>query len=321
MFDFKSNKTTKLAAQIIGASYLAYGLFMMGIPAILLSLSIGLLVMGIHDSFELAVAATVISGIVIRMVPFRRLSEGYQTMKPTEVTSNITSIIESAKAKKAAEGFTSGSNSKQLKVAEGFQVTSPAEVIDRLAGLRSAKRTISAPVGWDGRFAPGEQPQGVLASGFAEGFANPKADTDATGTKVPTSNDSLAQSASSAPAPAASTGTDTVPPTTNGPKKTAAGFTSNTDGLFKLGEMPSDASGGPHIDAGTTILSAIENLKPDQLKNMTEDTRKLLDTQKSLLGMLEQMKPMLSDGSQLLNSFNTMFGKDGASPLANFKLG
>ncbi len=310
MFDFKSNKTTKLAAQIIGASYIAYGLFMMGIPAILLSLSIGLLVMGIHDSFELAVAATVISGIVIRMVPFKRLSEGYQTMKPSEVTTNIASMVEASKAKKST-----GS------IAEGFQVTSPAEVIDRLAGLRGAKRTMSAPVGWDGRFAPGEQPQGVLASGFAEGFANPKADTDATGTKVPTSNDSLAQSASSAPAPAASTGTDTAPPTTNGAKKTAAGFTSNSDGLFKLGEMPSDASGGPHLDAGSTILSAIQNLQPDQLKNMTDDTRKLLDTQKSLLGMLEQMKPMLADGSQLLNSFNTMFGKDGASPLSNFKLG
>ncbi len=310
MFDFKSNKTTKLAAQIIGASYIAYGLFMMGIPAILLSLSIGLLVMGIHDSFELAVAATVISGIVIRMVPFKRLSEGYQTMKPSEVTTNIASMVEASKAKKTTGDVT-----------EGFQVTSPAEVIDRLAGLRGAKRTMSAPVGWDGRFAPGEQPHGVLASGFAEGFANPKADTDATGTKVPTSNDSLAQSASSAPAPAASTGTDTVPPTTNGSKKTAAGFTSNSDGLFKLGEMPSDASGGPHLDAGSTILSAIQNLQPDQLKNMTDDTRKLLDTQKSLLGMLEQMKPMLADGSQLLNSFNTMFGKDGASPLSNFKLG
>ena len=312
MFDFKSNKTTKLAAQIIGASYLAYGLFMMGIPAILLSLSIGLLVMGIHDSFELAVAATVISGVVIRMVPFKRLSEGYQTMKPSEVTTNIASMTAAAAAEK-----------KKDSVEEGFQVTSPAEVIDRLAGLRGAKRTMSAPVGWDGRFAGGGQhPQGVLASEYAEGFANPNADTDATGTKVPSSNDAAAQSASSAPAPATSTGTDTVPPTANAPKKTAAGFTSNSDGIFKLGEMPSDAGGGPHIDAGTTILSAIQNLKPDQLQGMTEDTRKLLDTQKSLLGMLEQMKPMLSDGSQLLNSFNSMFGKDGgASPLANFKLG
>jgi hypothetical protein len=80
-------------------------------------------------------------------------------------------------------------------------------------------------------------------------------------------------------------------------------------GMFKLGELPSDAKGGPHIDAGTTIMRSLGALNPNQISALTEDTRKLLDTQKSLMGMLTSMKPMLSDGQNLLASFNNMFGK------------
>jgi hypothetical protein len=79
-------------------------------------------------------------------------------------------------------------------------------------------------------------------------------------------------------------------------------------GMFKLGELPSEAKGGPHIDAGTTIMRALGSLNPDQISSLTDDTRKLLDTQKSLMGMLTTMKPMLSDGQNLLASFNNMFG-------------
>jgi hypothetical protein len=79
-------------------------------------------------------------------------------------------------------------------------------------------------------------------------------------------------------------------------------------GMFKLGELPSETKGGPHIDAGTTIMRALGALNPDQIGSLTDDTRKLLDTQKSLMGMLSTMKPMLSDGQNLLASFNNMFG-------------
>jgi hypothetical protein len=95
-------------------------------------------------------------------------------------------------------------------------------------------------------------------------------------------------------------------------KKSAekAGFTDKaTDvGLFKLGEMPSERKEGPHIDAGTTIMKALSSLKTDDIKRMSNDNQQLLDTQKSLLGMLSTMKPMLSEGQQLLQTFGTMFG-------------
>ena len=85
-------------------------------------------------------------------------------------------------------------------------------------------------------------------------------------------------------------------------------FGGKNDGLFKLGELPSEKKGGPHIDAGTTIMKALGSLKADDIKRMSVDTQNLLETQKSLLGMLSTMKPMLSEGQQLLQTFGTMFG-------------
>jgi hypothetical protein len=83
----------------------------------------------------------------------------------------------------------------------------------------------------------------------------------------------------------------------------------STSGLFKLGELPSSTTNGPHIDAGTTIMRALGALNSDQISSLTSDTRQLLDTQKSLMNMLTTMKPMLSDGQNLLASFTNMFGK------------
>lgn len=234
---------------------------MLGLPGLLLSLAIGLIVMGINGSFEVAVAVAIIVGVMYRIL--------YRTF-------------------------------------DGFQTYNPTEVVDRLRQMKGPGMK-TAPVGWDGRMSPGDKPHpdGVLASDFAEGFANPEADKgDATGTSASGSSASET-AASSAPAPAATPAEEKK----DAAAATTQGFQGSSDGLFKLGEIPSDMKGGPHIDAGSTILSAIQNLKPDQIKAMTDDTRKLLDTQKSLLGMLENMKPMIADGSQLLSSFNTMFGK------------
>lgn len=77
---------------------------------------------------------------------------------------------------------------------------------------------------------------------------------------------------------------------------------------FKLGEIPAQVKNGPHIDASSTLMKALENLKPDQIQAMTKDTQQLIDTQKSLMGMLSSMKPMLNDGKELMSTFQQMFG-------------
>lgn len=85
-------------------------------------------------------------------------------------------------------------------------------------------------------------------------------------------------------------------------------------GQFKLGEIPKDEKGGFYIDQGTTLMNALNGLKPDQIKSMTQDTRQLLETQKSLMGMLDSLAPMMKESSSLLNMFQTMFGTSPGAP-------
>ena len=82
-------------------------------------------------------------------------------------------------------------------------------------------------------------------------------------------------------------------------------------GLFKLGAIPKDLKSGFHIDAGTTVMNALNSLKPEQLKAMTEDTKQLIDTQKSLMNMLQTFKPMMNEGKQMMDTFQEMFGQQG----------
>jgi hypothetical protein len=85
-------------------------------------------------------------------------------------------------------------------------------------------------------------------------------------------------------------------------------FKSATGGLFKLGEMPSEHKDGPHLDAGKTIMQSMASFDPKAISSMTDDTKKLLETQKSLMSMLNQMRPVLADGRELLSTFSGMFG-------------
>jgi len=78
---------------------------------------------------------------------------------------------------------------------------------------------------------------------------------------------------------------------------------------FKLGEIPSQVKNGPHIDAGSTLMKAVQSLNPDQINAMTKDTKQLIETQKSLMGMLGTMKPMMNDGKELMETFQQMFGQ------------
>ena len=163
-------------------------------------------------------------------------------------------------------------------------------------------------------------PIGVYASGFVGGFSdlsdNPvpmekKPEAPAPAASTPGANavtkTVAAATAATAPSTSATTSSSSQPAAV-----TKSGFkdanSPSTEGLFKLGSIPQDTKGGFHIDQGTTVLNALNALQPDQVKRMSEDTQKLIDTQKSLMMMLGTMKPMLSDGKQLIDTFQTMFG-------------
>lgn len=162
-------------------------------------------------------------------------------------------------------------------------------------------------------------PHGVYASAFVEGFA------DASGNEVDTqleavmkdkpSEESPESKPASATAPSTA-GSGIAPPsppsiTANVPKAETSGFRgAPDDGQFKLGVLPEEKKGGYHIDTGTTVMNALNALKPDQIQAMSADTQKLIDTQKSLMSMLSSMKPMLNDGKQMMDTFQEMFGNN-----------
>ncbi len=89
-------------------------------------------------------------------------------------------------------------------------------------------------------------------------------------------------------------------------------FQSATNALFKLGKLPSEHSDGPRLDPGKTLEKAMSALDPSTISSMTTDTKQLIETQKGLMSMLNQMRPVLADGKELLQTFSTMFGSQGS---------
>lgn len=256
----KSTELTMNVANIALILYVVYAIFFIPFNATLVSIATGLIVYGSLNSYEAAVALTLISGVVFALL---------------------------VKPKPSKEGFSGGS---------------AKEISARIQTMTSTERRV--------------EPTGIHASSFIEGFA------DLSG-NAPTNTASLGSPTPSAPVAVAGAGASATPPpvatataTTNTgkddkPPAAAAGFRSggsDSDSLFKLGVIPEEGKGGFHIDQGTTVINALNALKPDQVKQMTDDTQKLIDTQKSLMSLLSSVKPMMQDGKQMLDTFQQMFG-------------
>jgi len=82
--------------------------------------------------------------------------------------------------------------------------------------------------------------------------------------------------------------------------------------MFELGKKykaPSEEDDKDfHLDAGTTFLNAYKSLKPDQVAAMTKDTQDLMQTQKQLMSTLHTLKPLIKDGKEMMNMFQSYFG-------------
>jgi len=82
--------------------------------------------------------------------------------------------------------------------------------------------------------------------------------------------------------------------------------------LGKPYKLPSEKDDkGYHLDSGTTFLNAYKALKPEQITAMTKDTQELMATQRNLMATLEALKPMLSDGQNMMSMFGSFFGPKG----------
>jgi hypothetical protein len=103
-------------------------------------------------------------------------------------------------------------------------------------------------------------------------------------------------------------------------KQSKDGFQAD-NGLFKLGRLPTESKGGSYIDTGSTISNALKSLKPEQIKEMTRDTQQLLETQKNLMEMLKTFAPMISEGKEMMHTFNGMFGPSSGAKVAGANAG
>ena len=85
--------------------------------------------------------------------------------------------------------------------------------------------------------------------------------------------------------------------------------------MFELGKkykMPKETDDPEyHLDAGTTFMNAYKQLKPDQISAMTKDTQDLINTQKQLMSTLNTLKPLITDGKQMMDTFQNYFGASG----------
>lgn len=80
--------------------------------------------------------------------------------------------------------------------------------------------------------------------------------------------------------------------------------------LGKKYKLPNEADDEDyHLDAGTTFMNAYKSLKPDQIASMSKDTQELMQTQKQLMGTLATLKPLITDGKQMMEMFQGYFGK------------
>ena len=95
-------------------------------------------------------------------------------------------------------------------------------------------------------------------------------------------------------------------------KKAAPPDNGSRGEFFELGKkykLPSEEDDkGFHLDAGTTFMNAYKSLKPDQIAAMTKDTQELMDTQKQLMATLNTLKPLMQDGKNMMNTFQSYFG-------------
>jgi hypothetical protein len=274
-------------AYIFLGLYTIYGLFGLGMTGLLFSFAIGLIATSFDQSIEIVVAITILSGLAFNVFTKNFFKEGFQGNSGVETGTgeNLTAISKRVQELSKRKVFEpSGVLSSDF--AESFADMNTAEQPEN-AGSNTAK-----PAG--------------------EATPSPSTSTPAA-INQPTVSQQLEKALPSSNAAAAATpnpkSTEKPTPTQQPQPTVTSGFSDKgTDGMFKLGSIPTEAIGGSHIDIGTTLMNTLNSLKPDQVKAMTEDTRKLMETQKNLMGMLTTMKPMIQDGKQLMETFGQMFG-------------
>ena len=292
----KSNTVTKGLAFGLLILYLLWAMFSIQFSYILISASVGLITYGSSESIEVGCVTTIFVGVMLYAysVAWRRNmhKEGFE--------ANDLAVINPGGSAYEVEG---GHESPTGDISKN---NNTVDIVNRIASITGGNKT--------------REIKGMLSNGYMEGFADassvddPVPDAGSKGAEK--KKEDSAATNSDAPAPVKEHGNvsesfkNDLPGGAVGVfKKDSAKTAAENTALFRLGSIPTDSGDGPHIDASSTLMNALNALKPDQIKGMTEDTRKLMETQQNLMGMLQSMKPMLQDGKKMMETFGTIFNK------------
>ena len=287
----KSNTVTRGLAIGLLVLYFLWSLFSLPFTNILVSASIGLISYGSSESIEIASVSTIVTGVIFyTYIKSWSMEEGFE--------ANKLAVIEPAGPVFDKDGMA------PLVRKDSVQAENMDSIVKRIAEISGGSNVI----------------KGMLSADYLEGFAdanvvdNPVPDAgskDADKKKEDAVTNSAVPAEVKDSAKVSETFKNQMP--NNQAVETFAKDSAKTGAentaLFRLGSIPTDMAGGPHIDASTTLMGALNALKPDQIKSMTDDTQKLMETQKNLMNMLNSMKPMLQDGKQMMETFGTMFNK------------
>jgi hypothetical protein len=289
MKSLKFTKQTEQVAIVFFTLYFVYGLFYTPFTQFLVSLAVGGIVYGVSDSYELATIALLATNYVFPLFVPRNGREGFVGKEESPVKKETglpsTGVLPVSKV----QGVGS-------EMSEGFADAGETDM--SLSDTKTISESTEATVA---------KSKPASAKGDAPSVDPKDLDKMAAMMKEMMSAMNKSEGNTLGPSKATKISEDNIPPA-NQPQDLAKkeSFQDNS-GLFKLGQIPKDEKGGHHIDAGTTVMNAISALKPDQIKAMTMDTKQLIETQKSLMGMLQTFQPMVSEGKQMMETFQEMF--------------
>lgn len=284
MKDLKFTKQTEQVAFVFFTLYFIYGLFYTPFTQYLVSLAIGGIVYGITDSAEIAVISLLAANYLFTVVTTRKGYTGYEGFEGDAPDAVPTPEEEEEEQKRVLAGL-QGVGSQ---MSEGFADATDTDMT--VSETKADKPEVSV-----GKSKPAAADDTSVNPKDMEKMA------DMMKKMMATMNTDGVLSSSKATKISEST------PPAHQPQEKETFQESQTAGLFKLGQIPKDEKGGHHIDAGTTVMNAINALKPDQIKAMTMDTKQLIETQKSLMGMLQTFQPMVHEGKQMMETFQEMF--------------
>lgn len=302
MKELKFTKQTSTVALVFFIAYVIYGIFYTPWVQLLISLAVAGIAYGMTDSYEVAVIVLL---VINYLFPFYRGSnmkgvtayrtEGFENANANKVTKRIQQMMGHV-----ADPIVDGVGSK---LSEGFADAGDSDLTlneNKEEGKNSKPVSASSkPSEVDSSDAGDKEVQlKKMTEMMTDLMKNMNKTTELTNNQKPTK-------ISEQDMPAVHQPQDVKPEKKKEKKEEFKNQTS--DGLFKLGQIPKDAKGGFHIDAGTTVMNAINSLKPDQIKAMTQDTKQLIDTQKSLMSMLQTFQPMVQEGKQMMDTFQEMF--------------